>query len=187
MNTQKNILNPTLGLAMLFASVAACGAEESTLQLTENGLGDLNSGTNFSVESIAQALPDFIVTAENTYSEGEAYPAIFVRDGDVLVAQVFPRFEMTSHVGAIVVTDPRVSFKGRASIGERFADLDVKPTECVAGLEERSGLALCQDGEFPHVGLIFGGNWAGPDGELPPADILDGFTVKEISWSAGVL
>ncbi|MEQ9518970.1 MAG: DUF1131 family protein [Parvibaculum sp.] len=183
----KKIWANTLALMVLVSTVAACGAEEMNLQLTENGLGNVDSGTDFTIEAVADALPDFIVTKENAYSEGDPFQAIFVRDGETLVARVFPRFEMTSIVGGIAVSDPRVSFKGRASIGDRFADLDGAPVDCVAGLEERSGLALCHDQEFPHVGMIFGGRWDGPDGELPPADVLGDFTLQELSWSAGVL
>lgn len=183
----KNIKTQLVAASLLVASVSACGAEETAFQLTENGLGGLNGGTSFTVEAVSAALPGFSISEENTYSEGDAYPAIFVRDGDTLIAQVFPRFEMTSHVGAIVVSDASISFKGRANIGNRFDMLGDTPTDCIAGLEERSGLALCRDAEFPHVGLVFGGEWAGPDGELPPSDVLNTFTLKEISWSAGVL
>ncbi|CAJ1411826.1 unnamed protein product [Effrenium voratum] len=169
-------------------ATSACGAEEaSTLKLTENGLGDLGSGTAYSVEGVSEALPGYAVTAENYYAEGDPYPMIVVRDGDKVIAEVLPRFEMEELVGGIIVKSDDISFDDRVSLGMTYADLSVPPQECVAGLEERSGLALCQDGKVPHVGIIFGGDYAGPDGELPPADVLNSFTVQEITWSAGVL
>ncbi len=179
-----------LGLAAvsLMVATSACGAEEaSTLKLTENGLGDLGSGTAYSVEGVSEALPGYAVTAENYYAEGDPYPMIVVRDGDKVIAEVLPRFEMEELVGGIIVKSDDISFDDRVSLGMTYADLSVPPQECVAGLEERSGLALCQDGKVPHVGIIFGGDYAGPDGELPPADVLNSFTVQEITWSAGVL
>tara|TARA_R110002072_G_scaffold85396_2_gene193566 strand:+ start:628 stop:1179 length:552 start_codon:yes stop_codon:yes gene_type:complete len=179
-----------LGLASLSLMVAtsACGAEEaSTLKLTENGLGDLGSGSVYSVEGVLEALPGYDVTAENYYAEGDPYPMIVVRDGDKLIAEVLPRFEMEEWVGGIVVKTGDIMFDERVSLGMKYADLSVAPQDCVAGLEERSGLALCRDGKVPHIGLIFGGDYAGPDGELPPAEVLATFTVQEITWSAGVL
>lgn len=184
------MMRAKLGLAavtLLFAT-SACGAEEaSPLKLTENGLGALGGGTAYSVEGVSEALPGFTVTAENYYAEGDPYPMIVVRDGDRVIAEVLPRFEMEELVGSIVVKSEDVMFDDRIALGMKYADLSIAPQDCVAGLEERSGMALCRDGKVPHVGLIFGGDYAGPDGELPPADILKTFTVQEITWSAGVL
>lgn len=179
-----------LGLAAvsLLIATSACGAEEaSTLNLTENGLGDLGSGTAYSVEAVSAALPGYAVTAENYYAEGDPYPMIVVREGDRVIAEILPRFEMEEMVGGIVVKTGDIMFDERVSLGMTYADMSVAPRDCVAGLEERSGLALCRDGDVPHVGIIFGGDYAGPDGELPPADVLATFTVQEITWSAGVL
>jgi len=184
------MMRAKLGLAAvsLMIATSACGAEEaSTLKLTENGLGGLGSGTAYSVEGVSEALPGYAVTAENYYAEGDPYPMIVVREGDKVIAEVLPRFEMEELVGGIVVKSEDISFDDRVSLGMTYADLSVAPKDCVAGMEERSGLALCRDGEVPHVGLIFGGDYAGPDGELPPADVLATFTVQEITWSAGVL
>ncbi len=184
------MMRATLGLAAvsLLIATSACGAEEaSTLELTENGLGGLGSGTAYSVEGVSEALPDYAVTAENYYAEGDPYPMIVVRDGDKVIAEVLPRFEMEEMVGGIVVKVDDIIFDERVSLGMKYADLSVAPQDCVAGLEERSGLALCRDGNVPHVGLIFGGDYAGPDGMLPPAEVLATFTVQEITWSAGVL
>ncbi len=174
--------------ASLLVMTSACGAEEgASLKLTENGLGGLGGGTAFSVEGVSEALPGYTVTAENYYAEGDPYPMIVVRDGGEILAEVLPRFEMEELVGGIVVKTDSITFDDRVSLGMKYGDISVTPQECVAGLEERSGLALCRDGKVPHIGLIFGGDYAGPDGELPPADVLNTFTVQEITWSAGVL
>ena len=141
----------------------------------------------YSVEAVSAALPGYAVTAENYYAEGDPYPMIVVREGDRVIAEVLPRFEMEEMVGGVVVKTADIVFDERVSLGMTYADMSVAPQDCVAGLEERSGLALCRDGKVPHVGLIFGGDYAGPDGELPPADVLATFTVQEITWSAGVL
>lgn len=184
------MMRAKLGLAAvsLMIATSACGAEEaSTLKLTEKGLGGLGSGTAYSVEGVSEALPGYAVTAENYYAEGDPYPMIVVRDGHQVIAEVLPRFEMEEMVGGIIVKSGDIMFDERASLGMTYADLSVAPKDCVAGMEERSGLALCRDGNVSHVGLIFGGDYAGPDGELPPADVLATFTVQEITWSAGVL
>jgi uncharacterized protein DUF1131 len=176
-----------IAVSLLFATTA-CGAEENAaLELTANGLGNLGSGTAYSVEAVSQALPGYTVTAESYYAEGDPYPMLVVREGEKAIAEIWPRFEMEELVGAILVKSEDITFEGRVSLGMKYSDLSIAPQECVAGMEERSGLALCQDGKVPHVGIIFGGDYAGPDGELPPADVLNSFTIQEITWSAGVL
>ena len=147
------MMRAKLGLAAVSLMIAttACGAEEaSTLKLTENGLGGLGSGTAYSVEGVSEALPGYAVTAENYYAEGDPYPMIVVRDGDQVIAEVLPRFEMEELVGSIIVKSGDISFDERISLGVTYADLSVAPKDCVAGMEERSGLALCRDGEVPH-------------------------------------
>ena len=72
-------------------------------------------------------------------------------------------------------------------MGAAFASIDPAPKDCVAGMEAMSGMVLCRDASIAHIGLNFAGEWAGPDGELPPAEVLSTFTVTELTWSAGVL
>lgn len=174
------------GIALLF-STTACGAEEAPLTLTPDGLGGVSGETAYSVEAVAEALPGYAVTAENYYAEGDPYPMLVVRKGDTLVAEILHRYGDETAVGAIIVRDLNISYNGRISLGDTYDSLTTTPTDCVAGLEENSGMALCRDGKYTHIGLNFSGDWAGPDGELPPANVLATFTVKEIIWSAGVL
>ena len=173
-------------IALLF-STTACGAEEASLTLTPDGLGGINGGTAYSVEAVAKALPGYDVTAENYYAEGDPYPMLVARMGDVVIAEILPRYGMPELVGSIIVLAADVTLQDRVALGDTYSSLSPAPTDCVAGLEENSGKALCRDGEVTHVGLNFEGGWAGPDGELPPTDVLATFTVQEIIWSAGVL
>ncbi len=174
------------GIALLF-STTACGAEEAPLTLTPNGLGALGGLTAYSVDAVAEALPGHTVTAEQYGAEGDLYPMLVVRNGDKVIAEVLHRYGDEAFVGAIIIRDPNISYDNRISLGDTYDSLTTTPTDCVAGLEENSGMALCRDGKYTHIGLNFGGDWAGPDGELPPASVLATFTVKEIIWSAGVL
>jgi len=174
------------GIALLF-STTACGAEEAPLTLTPNGLGALGGLTTYSVDAVAEALPGHTVTAEQYGAEGDLYPMLVVRRGDTVIAEILHRYGDKAHVGAIIVRDHNISYDGRIAHGDTFGGLTIAPTDCVAGLEENSGRALCRDGKYDHIGLNFRGEWAGPDGELPPAGVLATFTVHEIIWSAGVL
>lgn len=173
--------------ATLLFSTTACGAQEAPLTLTANGLGALGGLTAYSIEAVAEALPGHTVTAEQYGAEGDLYPMLVVRNGDTVVAEVLHRYGDEGFVGAIIIRDPNISYDGRILLGDTYGDLTTTPTDCVAGLEENSGMALCRDEKYTHIGLNFSGQWAGPDGELPPADVLATFTVKEIIWSAGVL
>lgn len=173
--------------AALLLSTTACGAEEPALTLTGNGLGGIGGSTQFSVEAVSAAMPGYGVSAEDYYAEGDAYPMLVVRKGETLIAEILPRYGDEGYVGGIIVRDLKITLEGRIAMGDAFLDVDPVPSDCVAGLEAYSGMALCRDAKLTHIGLNFAGEWAGPDGELPPAEVLATFTVKEIIWSAGVL
>lgn len=185
---QKKLGIAALGLALM--STSACNAEETALALTPNGLGALGGGTAYSVEAIATALPSLTVASEEYMAEGDSYPMIVARDGEAKVLEIYPRYNMPEMVGAFVILTDSIVFEGRAKVGDIFNHLPKQgsePTDCVAGMEENSGKVLCHDGEFPHVGYVFSGDWAGPDGELPPAHVLDTYKMERLTWSAGVL
>jgi uncharacterized protein DUF1131 len=172
----------------LLVSTTACGAEEaSELTLTANGLGGIGGSTEYSVEAVSAAMPGYVVTAEEYFAEGDAYPMLVIRKDDQLVAEILSRYGDDAHVGSILVRDPSITLEGRVAQGDAYQSIEPAPTDCVAGMEENSGMALCRDGKIGHIGLNFSGEWAGPDGALPPAEVLATFTVKEITWSAGVL
>lgn len=173
--------------ALLTLSAAACGAEEAPLVLTPNGLGNVGGSTPYSLEAVGAALPGYEVASEEYSVEGDTYPMIVIRDTGETIAEVLPRYGDEGMVGGIVVKSADITFEDRISLGTRYADMSVAPADCVAGMEGRSGLVLCSDGKMPHIGVVFGGDWAGPDGELPPDDVLEDYTVQEITWSAGVL
>jgi len=176
-----------IAASALLISTTACGAEETILSLDANGLGGIGGSTVYSLEAVSAAMPGYAVTAEEYYSEGDAYPMLVVRDGDRLIAEVLARYGDDAHVGSIIVKDAGITLEGRVAIGDAYGSIAPAPVECVAGMEENSGMALCRDSEISHIGLVFAGDWAGPDGELPPTDVLATFTVNTITWSAGVL
>jgi hypothetical protein len=47
-----------------------------------------------------------------------------------------------------------------------------------------SGTVSCPAPGSKHVHYLFEGTWDGPDGKLPPREILRGWTLRAIFWKA---
>ncbi len=58
----------------------------------------------------------------------------------------------------------------------------VASSDCAPGGEEQSGQVICPAPSAPQVSLVFDGDWAGPDGELPPPEVLRAWTVERLIW-----
>ena len=69
-----------------------------------------------------------------------------------------------------------------ADIGDTAGEAGLVGPLCVAGMEERSGDVHCDDPDMAGLSYWISVDYAGPDGTLPPADIIAGGSVYEIVW-----
>jgi hypothetical protein len=172
-----------LGVVALLA-IAAQAADRAviTLSLADDRLGPISAATPFSAAKLRSLFPAATVTEGSGATEGEPYPLLRVADDRGVLLEVTSADGRTIHAIEIMA-------------GVRVENLDVRPGDtyaqvfgegpgpaCVPGLEERSGEVICPAPSSSHVTLVFDGDWAGPDGQLPPPDVLQDWTVAHVIW-----
>ena len=177
------------GAAILVAAAVAAGPTLAAddVVLTETGLGPLAAGTTLDLAKAAAVSERFEAQAFQSGSEGMAMPAVaLVNRKGVRVAEAVyagegqPLYRITVLRKAI----PN-SFGHR--VGDAFPDVVPQAevaARCVAGAEEFSGAAVCFEGADSNLAVVFAGRWDGPDGTLPPADVLAGWKARALIWAA---
>lgn len=177
------------GAAILVAAGLAAQPARSAgdVVLTEKGLGPLAAGTTLDLGKAAAVSERFQAQPFQSGSEGMAMPGVaLVNQKGVRVAEAVyagegqPLYRITVLRKAI----PN-SFGHR--VGDAFPDVVPQAeieTRCVAGAEELSGAAICFEGPDSNLAVVFAGRWDGPDGTLPPADVLAGWKARALMWAA---
>ncbi|MEE2565928.1 hypothetical protein [Hyphobacterium marinum] len=161
------------------------GAGTSTLwTVSEDAIGPFRGDTPFDASTIASLAPGYEIDTATRSSEGLDYTVFLLRtaNGSAPVAEVAEAFppgtigEVTLHAAGLV-DNPRID------IGGRFADSGFSADDCLPGMEALSGLVVCTDPANPQLGYWFDPSpYAGPDGELPPAAVLEDATVTFLRW-----
>ena len=168
--------------ALAMIQVTGCDAQYPVL--TAAGLGVLSGQTSFDQQAIGSAFPEYQINQATYYAEGLPAPVFEIRDrSGVLLAAVLGDV----FVKTILITDPRIVVAGKAeiTIGSPYTryDADAKAFGlCVPGMEEISGAVVCTDGAQANIRFLFKGAWGGPDGILPPTDILAHYRLSMIHW-----
>ncbi len=179
----------SLGVAVLLAAAVAAGPAPAAgdVVLTEKGLGPLAAGTTLDLTKASAVSERFQAQAFESGSEGMAMPGVaLVNQKGVRVAEAIyagegqPLYRITVLRKAI----PN-SFGHR--VGDAFPDVVPQAeieARCVAGAEEFSGAAICFEGPDSSLAVVFAGRWDGPDGTLPPAEVLAGWKARALMWAA---
>lgn len=150
--------------------------------ISASGVGPLTAETPFSQEAIGEALPGYDVEADSRSAEGVTVRAMRVAREGRTVMTVFGSGDTVERIHVI---DPAIATR-HETIGSTLSDnLDGRGMPgCAPGMEEASGKVLCPALDAPNVRLIYAGDWAGPDGELPPPAVLEDWTLESILWVA---
>lgn len=165
------------------ARIEDAPAQAETLAVTAEAVGGITRATSFSREAVAAALPGFEVTETSRGSEGEPVSVLEASRNDKTALTVFEG--TPGQIRLIVVTDPAAALAGGTPIGSTYADIygDSTPA-CTPGNEEASGRVFCPGAGLANVRLFFTGSWDGPDGTVPPNDVLAAWTASAIIWTA---
>lgn len=178
-----------VGAALLVAAAVAIGPARAAddVVLTETGLGPLALGTTLDLAKAATVSDRFDAVAFEAGSEGMAMPGVaLVNRKGVRVAEAVYAGE-GGPLYRITVLRKAIPNAHGHRVGDAFPDV-VPAAEvaarCVAGAEEFSGSAICFEGPDSNLGVVFAGRWDGPDGTLPPADVLAGWKARALLWAA---
>jgi hypothetical protein len=155
---------------------------EVTLSPSGDRLGPITAGTPFSAAALQTLFPAATVREATGHTEGEAYPLLEVIEDQAVLLEL--RSADGSRVHSVeILAAARVGNLG-VRHGATYAEVfggEPRPN-CVPGIEEQSGQVVCRAPSSGHVSLVFGGGWVGPDGELPPPEVLRDWTVERVIW-----
>lgn len=160
--------------------------EESTshlaLSANHDSLGPIGATTPFDGAELEGLFPGASVVRSVGSTEGESYPTLRVVIAGDTVAEVRSRDEVVVHSVEVFGT-PAAGGLGTL-VGNRFDAVfgDGAEPDCRAGMEEESGLVLCGSPLSARVTLVFAGSFDGPDGLLPPQEVLASWTVQRVIW-----
>lgn len=175
---------PAKTAAPAAAPAAAPVAEAKPLVVTAQGVGGITAATAFTAEAIGAALPGLQVKTATGASEGQSFKLFQAQRGGTTVVTLLGTDG--GKVTRAVVADASVTGPGNTRVGQVLSNVygDSGMPKCVAGQEESSGKVLCPAPGASNVMLVFAGAWNGPDGQLPPGDVLAKWTVQSIVWLA---
>lgn len=186
----------TVGYAVLLGAAGAglvgCGdtvenkhssAAQPVEMLSADGIGPINAETAFNLHDITGAFQGLNVMQRTNYTNGEEYPVIQVSKDVKPLLTINPDVNQ-KNIFSVQVHDNLIGNQLGHGIGMRFVDIysGGATEECAPGAEELSGKVLCYAPGTPNILYVFGGNWDGPDGTLPPKDVLAKWQLEEMVW-----
>lgn len=150
----------------------------SDVQVTEQGVGGLNSLTPMTSSAIREALGSGYQLREGMRTrDGNIVNFWQVqRDGKVMLD-----IQGQDNVSRVVVTDPRVTSVKGVKLGSKFSDLYSQAFgHCQPG--ETAGTVLCQAPSSEHIQYRYQGETALAQGMMPADATLQNWTLSEIIW-----
>jgi hypothetical protein len=160
----------------------AAGGIEIALSPAGDRLGPITARTPFGAAELRSLFAGAVVTEATDASEGELYPMLRIADGDRTLLEI--RSADGKAIYSVEIMPGATVGNLGVRHGETYAQVfgaGPRPA-CTPGLEEQSGQVICPAPATSHVSLMFDGSWDGPDGELPPPEELQGWTVQRIVW-----
>jgi hypothetical protein len=190
----------TLLIGLSFVLISACSNENETnnpqqitqtldaipsdtILLSAKNIGPINAQTPFNIHHFTISFQGFNVSQQTSFQEGEAYPVIRIAQGAKNLMTVNPTADQTG-IYSVVIEDNLVRNQLGHRLSTQFSHIytDDNVEKCLAGREELSGKTICYAPNARNVLYIFSGRWNGPDGEIPPQDVLSTWTLDSIIW-----
>jgi len=160
----------------------ACGAPES-FTVTDQGVGPINALTPFDMIELQKILKDYLIV-EGTSSALGGTSTIF-RVSDEEGAELFVLYPSpdNANVSLIVVTSPTIQDTSGVSVGVTYDTVfgDQLVADAHPGIQHYTGHVLCHAPGSTNITYVFHGDWTGPDGIIPPLNVLQSWTLTEIS------
>ena len=182
---------PGAGLKLIAAAllllVAAC-ARPVVIKVTEEGVGPITGITAFDPDAVSALLPGTTVSRQQITREGEEYPVIVVEENGARQMEVVPDADERS-VAGVIVFSPDIEDMQGVHVGSSYAEIygGDKTPKCLPGTEEYSGHLFCPAADSTRIYYELAGKWDGPDGKMPPDDVIRNWKVVAIHWRASAV
>ncbi|WP_436876747.1 RpoE-regulated lipoprotein [Siccibacter turicensis] len=152
----------------------------SSLEVTEQGVGDLSGTTPLEESAITDALgSDYRVRSGMKTDNGNIVRYFEALKDDQLALVV----NGDTTVRRVEVLDKDVPTESGVSIGTPFTDLyDKAYGNCQSASDTQSKSVSCKAPGSEHIHYLFSGPWSGPEGLMPPDDVLKRWSVERIIW-----
>ncbi|GAA0418581.1 hypothetical protein GCM10009133_28690 [Cocleimonas flava] len=195
LNVSKNTLSVFLFTLILSLGLTACdnddakqdttaAVEDKTIILSADGIGPINATTSFNMHQMTLAFSDYSVVEEVNFQDGNPFPAIRISEGVKTILNIIPD-AAHKNIYSVIIEDNII----QNSLGHHLGTLYNKVytygqnEQCQAGYSDMSGKVLCYAPNTPNILYVFNGKWDNPvTGKIPPADVLQGWSLESIIW-----
>lgn len=152
-----------------------------SLEVSENGVGDITASTPLDEQAINDALGgDYHLRSGMKTDKGNIV-RYFEALKDKQLALVVNGENGT--VSRIDVLDSDIATDKGVKIGTPFSELyDKAFGNCVKGSDDDISGVECKAPGSQHISFLFNGEWSGPEGLMPADDTLKKWKVSKVIW-----
>lgn len=185
----KNIFKLLILLPGFYLNAYAAEPDTSSaLTLTPTGLHGITKTTPFEIAKIQALFPHTEVQLAKAMTEGMEYKIMVVAKNNEPLFTLLPTAEKKTpeHVLCLATDSSHIINSLGVKVGDSYQTVyqGKKAPNCIPGIEEMSGQAICSAKGADNIYYVFYGKWDGVDGTVPPADIINQWKVKDIIWLA---
>lgn len=158
------------------------GAAETPLSLDEKGLGGITAATPFDLSTLRETVPSVAWTRDVRETEDGRKTVFLASSQGTMGFSVHG--DGRRRIARIDIGSPLVWNRLGPRVGDTFQSTrqNGQLGSCWSGMEAQSGAVICAATQTERVSYMFTGRWNGPDGQMPPASILSGWTIEKITW-----
>ena len=152
----------------------------SSLQVSEQGVGELNSSTAMNTGAIDKALDGKYTLRQGMRSSNGGVVSFWQALDDGKVQLII---NGKSSVSSVEVLDKDVASRDGSKIGDKFSARYSKAFGACENAATLDGAAVeCKAPDSQHISYLYTGEWSGPEGLMPPDDTLKNWTLSKIIW-----
>ncbi|QNE52700.1 RpoE-regulated lipoprotein [Klebsiella michiganensis] len=153
----------------------------SSLEVSEQGVGNLTASTALSEQAIGDALGSSYRLRSGMKTANGNIVRYFEALKDDKVALTINGESGT--ISRIDVRDSNIKAASGVKIGTPFSDIYSKAFgNCQKGSNDNGAVVECKAEGSQHISYAFTGNWSGPDELMPSDDTLKNWKVSKIIW-----
>ena len=152
----------------------------ASLTVTEQGVGAINGSTPLQESALNAGLSGDYRLRQGMRSEQGGVVSFWqaLTDNEVKLT-----VSGKDTVNRIEVTDRDIASADGTRIGDAFSEQYQKAFgHCQAASGEATSAVLCRAPNSEHISYLYQGKWAGPQGLIPPDDVLKSWQVSKIIW-----
>lgn len=153
----------------------------SSLEVSEQGVGNLTASTALSEQAIGDALGSSYRLRSGMKTANGNIVRYFEALKDDKVALTINGESGT--ISRIDVRDSNIKAASGVKIGTPFSDIYSKAFgNCQKGSNDNGAVVECKAEGSQHISYAFTGNWSGPEELMPSDDTLKNWKVSKIIW-----